>query len=75
MASNLAVKSRNRAVISVVGVIGGAWAAMRYLSVKNDRGVRIVSDEERKMMKGMTDEHGPQGTKTARSPPGLRGKS
>lgn len=73
--SKLAVKSRNHAVMSVVRVIGGAWGALRYLSVKIDHRVHIVSDEEGSIMKGRTDEHGPQGNKTARAPPGLEGRN
>ncbi|KAE8147981.1 hypothetical protein BDV25DRAFT_142220 [Aspergillus avenaceus] len=75
MAGNLAVKTRNRAVMSIVGVVGGTWAAVRYLSVKDNRGgAHLLSDEERNMMNGRADEYGPQGPKTARAPPGLSGR-
>ncbi|OJJ37753.1 hypothetical protein ASPWEDRAFT_39499 [Aspergillus wentii DTO 134E9] len=62
-------RSRNIALFSILGVIGGAWLLFRAQAPK--RNAYVVSDEERALMRGSDGNQTSQGNKTARAPRSL----
>ncbi|EAW06801.1 uncharacterized protein ACLA_084960 [Aspergillus clavatus NRRL 1] len=59
------LKSRN-ALMSIFGVIAGAWVVFRSLAPKH--GAYVVSDEERAMVHGGYGEKSPVGNRRATVP-------
>lgn len=65
-ATNQQARNRYPALMSVVGVVGGTYLAFVLLSPNKDGSV--VSDEDRRNVRGGSNGQSPFGTKTARSP-------